>query len=68
VLNPLAVGVFLGGQLLDRVVPRPKLRYGRTNRALSPLSTRRFEEVSRDELRQRFEESPVVGGVPLLGV
>jgi hypothetical protein len=27
-LNPLAIGVTLGGQLLDIVVPRPKLRAG----------------------------------------
>ena len=27
-LNPLAIGVTLGGQLLDLVAPRPKLRAG----------------------------------------
>jgi hypothetical protein len=27
-LNPLAIGVTLGGQFLDIVVPRPKLRAG----------------------------------------
>ena len=27
-LNPLAIGVTLGGQLLDVVAPRPKLRTG----------------------------------------
>jgi hypothetical protein len=30
-LNPLAIGVSLGGQFLDMVVPRPKLRIGNTH-------------------------------------
>jgi hypothetical protein len=39
VLNPLAIGVTLGGQLLDIVVPRPKPRYGYVNES-SLLSQR----------------------------
>jgi hypothetical protein len=42
-LNPLAIGVTLGGQLLDIVAPRPKLRAGYTHEfsLLSPRAVAR---------------------------
>lgn len=54
-LNPLAIGVTLGGWMLDIVVPRPKPRYGypREHALHRPRAAARitFVEASLQELR-----------------
>ena len=52
-LNPLAIGVTLGGQLLDIAVPRPKPRYGHAHEYLSPLNARRNEDRRSGQDRRR---------------
>jgi hypothetical protein len=60
-MNPLAIGVSLGGLLLDLVAPRPKPRAGL---AYEPL--RSTQAVSRTPWRNDgFEEyvgAPIAGG------
>jgi hypothetical protein len=59
-LNPLAIGVTLGGQLLDIVVPRPKLRAGYPHE-FSLLSQRAVTRTA--PMRTTVEEYV---GVPVL--
>jgi hypothetical protein len=63
-LNPLAIGVSLGGQLLDIVVPRPKLRAGITYE-LSLLSERAVTRTaSTAGHAHEFVGMPVASGQP----
>jgi hypothetical protein len=63
-LNPLAIGVTLGGLLLDRVVPRPKPRAGIASAPLrstpavprTPWRAHRIEE---------YGEAPSASRLPL---
>ena len=60
--NPLAIGVTLGGLLLDVVVPRPKPRAGLP---LEPslLSTRAVPRTPRpDSTIEAYDGPPVVSG------
>jgi len=61
-LNPLAIGVTLGGQLLDLVAPRPKLRVG--NAPESSLLSERLDTrtVLRSSLVDQYVGSPVASG------
>jgi hypothetical protein len=59
-INPLAIGVTIGGLLLDIVVPRPKPRVGPAPSTL-PTVRRRPEDTL---VRARVEhERPPVAGV-----
>jgi len=61
-LNPLAIGVNLGGQLLDLVAPRPKLRAGYTHE-LSLLSQRTVTRTVPGPVEaQGYVGLPVAGG------
>jgi hypothetical protein len=44
-INPLAIGVTLGGLLLDIVAPRPKPRVGNAQGALPCLPRHRLEDT-----------------------
>lgn len=60
-LNPLAIGVTLGGLLLDVLVPRPKPQIGVVEDSL-PLSPRyRFEDTF-GHLHEQHERPPVASG------
>jgi hypothetical protein len=61
-LNPLAIGVTLGGQLLDLFVPRPKPRAG-FPAELSLLSQRTVTRTLRVTAADEFGGRPVGGGV-----
>jgi hypothetical protein len=60
-LNPLAIGVTLGGQLLDIVVPRPKLRAGFTHE-FSLLSQRSVARTSSGTAVEEYVGLPVASG------
>ncbi|HUA06623.1 MAG TPA: hypothetical protein VMB27_22140 [Solirubrobacteraceae bacterium] len=62
--NPLAIGVTLGGLLLDVVVPRPKPRAGFAHE--SPLlSLRAGSRTPRHEAAHEEHEVPPAAGVRL---
>jgi hypothetical protein len=58
--NPLAIGVTIGGLLLDIVVPRPKPRYG----AACEISSRARVSESRTPrpALEQYEGRPVASG------
>jgi hypothetical protein len=60
--NPLAIGVTLGGLLLDLVVPRPKPRAGCSNEP-SLLSARAVARTMSTAASEEWERPPVVGRV-----
>jgi hypothetical protein len=60
-INPLAIGVTLGGLLLDIVVPRPKPQVGVPQEPLPPLSRYRPEDTF-GYLREQHERRPVASG------
>jgi hypothetical protein len=60
-LNPLAVGVTVGGLLLDMLVPRPKPRVG-AFRGPSLLSTLRFEDTAAITGADEHDGPPVASG------
>jgi hypothetical protein len=62
VINPLAIGVTIGGLLLDIVVPRPKPRVGTAPNSL-PKVRRRPEDTS-VQMRTEYERPPVASGAP----
>ncbi len=62
-INPLAIGVTIGGLLLDIVVPRPKPRVGSASSSL-PQVRRRLEDTSA-QMRTEYERPPVASGGPL---
>jgi hypothetical protein len=59
--NPLAIGVTLGGLLLDVVAPRPKPRYGVVSEA-SPLAPLAESRTPRRRVDQH-DGPPIAGGV-----
>ncbi len=63
-LNPLAVGVTLGGQFLDVIAPRPKPRAGSPVEP-SLLSQRTVTRTARGAAVGEFGGRPVGGGVRL---
>jgi hypothetical protein len=64
VLNPLAIGVTLGGLLLDTLVPRPKPRVGIASGSLPSVSRRRPEDTLA-HMRGEYERQPVASGTSL---
>lgn len=61
-LNPLAIGVTLGGLLLDVVAPRPKPRAGFSYES-SLLSTRAVSRTPWPRAADvEYESPPVAGG------
>ena len=58
--NPLAIGVTLGGLLLDVVAPRPKPRYG-VVRELSPRAPRAGSRTPWRGVEQ-YDGPPVASG------
>ncbi len=60
-INPLAIGVTLGGLLLDIVVPRPKPQVGIAQEPLRSASRYRLED-SVGYLREEHERRPVASG------
>jgi hypothetical protein len=60
VINPLAIGVTIGGLLLDVVVPRPKPRVGTATSSLPPV--RRRPEDTLVRVRTEYECPPVASG------
>jgi hypothetical protein len=63
VINPLAIGVTIGGLLLDRVAPRPKPRAGIAEDSL-PFSARSRREDTGGRLGEQYERPSIAGGVP----
>jgi hypothetical protein len=61
VINPLAIGVTLGGLLLDTLVPRPKPRFGVSPDSLGSVTWRRPEDTL-VHLREEYERPPVASG------
>ena len=59
-INPLAIGVTIGGLLLDIVVPRPKPRVGVASSSLP--SARRRPEDTLAHARVEHERPPVASG------
>jgi hypothetical protein len=59
-INPLAIGVTIGGLLLDVIVPRPKPRVGQAPSSL-PSAARRLEDTLVDT-REKHERLPVASG------
>jgi hypothetical protein len=59
-INPLAIGVTIGGLLLDIVVPRPKPRVGVASNSLP--SVRRRPEDTFVRARVEHERPPVASG------
>jgi hypothetical protein len=59
--NPLAIGVTLGGLLLDVVAPRPKPRYGvvREPSPLTPLAESRTPRLRGEQ----YDGPPVASGL-----
>jgi hypothetical protein len=62
VINPLAIGVTIGGLLLDIVVPRPKPRVGTASSYLPPV--RRRPEDTFAHAHVEYERRPVASGAP----
>jgi hypothetical protein len=62
VINPLAIGVTIGGLLLDIVVPRPKPRVGTAPSSL-PEVRRRPEDTSA-QMWTEYERPSVASGAP----
>jgi hypothetical protein len=60
VINPLAIGVTIGGLLLDVVVPRPKPRVGTATSSLPPV--RRRPEDTLAQKWMEYERPPVASG------
>lgn len=60
-INPLAIGMTIGGLLLDVLVPRPKPRVGIEPDYLPLLSHRRSED-SAALITQEHERRPVASG------
>ena len=65
-INPLAIGVTIGGLLLDVVVPRPKPRVGSVPSSL-PSVRRRPEDTAARE-HPEHERPPVASGASTAGV
>jgi hypothetical protein len=62
-MNPLAIGVSLGGLLLDRVVPRPKPRAGSAYESLrSPQAVSRTPWHG--SVFEGYAGAPVASGSP----
>jgi hypothetical protein len=62
-MNPLAIGVSLGGLLLDRLAPRPKPRAGLAYESLrSPQAVPRTPWHGRDF--EGYVGTPVASGSP----
>jgi hypothetical protein len=61
VINPLALGVTIGGLLLDVVVPRPKPQVGTVEDTLS-LSARFRREDSFGQQPGQHERPPIASG------
>jgi hypothetical protein len=59
-INPLAIGVTIGGLLLDIIVPRPKPRVGPAPSSL-PSAARRPEDTL-VHAREEHERMPVASG------
>jgi len=60
--NPLAIGVTIGGLLLDVVAPRPKPRAGHPHEPYL-LSTRADPRTpQRDQTIEAYERRPVASG------
>jgi hypothetical protein len=64
VINPLAIGVTLGGLLLDTLVPRPKPRVGIAPGSLPAVARRRLEDTL-VHLPEEHERPPVASGASL---
>jgi hypothetical protein len=62
--NPLAIGVTLGGLLLDVLVPRPKPRAGFAREPLL-LSARAASRIPQHEAAHEEYDNPPVAGVRL---
>ena len=60
-INPLAIGMTLGGLLLDVLVPRPKPQVGVAQEPLSYLSRYRLEDIS-GHAHEQHERPPVASG------
>ena len=60
-LNPLAIGVTVGGLLLDVVAPRPKPRAGLAFEEPSLLSTARRLEDTQQASAGEYEGRPIAG-------
>ena len=60
-INPLAIGVTIGGLFLDTLVPRPKPRVGFEPDLRALLSQRRPEDTT-VELGEEHERPPVASG------
>jgi hypothetical protein len=63
VINPLAIGVTIGGLFLDVIVPRPKPRVGQAPSSL-PSAARRLEDTFVDA-REKHESLPVASGASI---
>jgi hypothetical protein len=62
--NPLAIGVTLGGLLLDIIAPRPKPRTGYVTES-SLLSTRIGSRTPQQAmLVAEYDGSPIAAGIP----
>jgi hypothetical protein len=61
VVNPLAIGVTLGGLLLDTLVPRPKPRAAIAPGFLPSVARRRPEDTLA-YLREEYERPTVASG------
>jgi hypothetical protein len=59
-INPLAIGVTIGGLLLDIIAPRPKPRVGPAPSSL-PSAARRPEDTL-VHAREEHERTPVASG------
>jgi hypothetical protein len=60
-MNPLAIGVTLGGLLLDVLVPRPKPQVGVVEDSLRLSPRYRFEDAL-GHLYEQHERPPVASG------
>jgi hypothetical protein len=60
-INPLAIGVTIGGLLLDVAVPRPKPRVGPETSSLPSVG--RWPEDNLVRTRVEHERPPVASGV-----
>jgi hypothetical protein len=60
-MNPLAIGVTLGGLLLDVLVPRPKPQVGVVEDSLPFAPRYRFEDTL-GHLHEQHERPPVASG------
>jgi hypothetical protein len=67
-LNPLAIGVTLGGLLLDVIAPRPKPRAGFVKES-SLLSKRAISRTPADAVTVAEYDGPsIVAASPLAGI